>query len=385
MLLGAPSKNGKRKKGKKGPLSRAVSFLLVIIFIIGAVWMSLNYDTLKLSSAGKAIFGFLSGKKEAAQELRFDVYSDSVFAPFEGGLAVASGSGIQMFDLKGENLDSESVILQDPALMGGGKIAVIWSTGSRDFYVLGEKDGIEKHKTDENVINVSVNDGDWVAVSAEENECRGAVTVYNSKLKPVYKWSSGEGYLISAALSDTGDKMAALTMTGSGSKVTCFSLNSEEQKGSYLSENATLFDIAYLSSYRICSLSENSALFLSEKAEFISSYDFTDGYLKDYSLEGTGFMALVIGKYKTGNTGTIVTLSADGSVLGSISIKKEVLSVSACGKFLAVLFDGELVIYRSDMTEYARLADVKNVRQVIARQDGSAILISNSGAAIYTP
>lgn len=385
MLQGVPSQKNRRKKGGRGPLKRAVSFLAVIIIAIGVVWLSLNFDTLGEIFAGTAIGNFFATDKEAAEELRFDVYSDSVFTGIEGGLAVASGSGMQLYDLKGETLDAQSVILQNPTVMGGGGKAVVWSAGSGDFYVLGKKDGIVRQKTDENVISVSINRDDWIAVSAEESGYRGAVTVFNSKLKSVYKWYSGEGYLIGAALSEASDKMAALTITGEGSKVSCFALSGQEQRGSYISENAMLFDVAYLSSFRICTLAENMAVFLDDKAEFISSYDFSDGYLKDYSMEGSGFLALVIGKYKTGSAGSIVTLSTDGGVLGSIDIKREALSISAAGKFLAVLYDDELIIYRSDLTEYARLDDVTNVRQVCANTDGSVLMLTSSGAVVYAP
>lgn len=385
MLLGVPSQKNRRKKGGRSPLKRAVSFLALVIFAIGAVWLSLNLDTVGEFFAGTAIGNFLTREKEAAEELRFDVYSDSVFAGIEGGLAVVSGSGMQLIGIEGETHDTQSVILQNPAVMAGGGRAVVWSVGSGDFYVLGKRDGIVRQKTDENVINVSINKNDWVAVSAEESGYRGAVTVFNSKLKSVYKWYSGEGYLIGAALSDTNDRMAALTITGEGSKISCFALSGQEQKGSYISENAMLFDVAYLSSYRICALAEDTAVFLDERAELISSYDFSDGYLKDYSMQGSGFLALVIGKYKTGSAASIVTLSTDGSVMGSIDIKREVLSISAAGKFLAVLYDDELIIYRSDLTEYARLDDVTNVRQVCASPDGSVIMLTNSGAVVYSP
>jgi len=385
MLLGDPPSKNKGRKGRRSPLKRAVSFLALLVLVLGAVYLTLNYDALSQRLTDTIVGNLLfKREREAAEELKFDVYSDSVIACLDGGLAVASGSGMQLVDIGGETVDSESVILQDPAVSGGTNRAVVWSTGSKDFYVLGLKEGIEKHKTDENVINVSINKEDWIALSAEEEGYKGAVTVYNNKLKSVYKWYSGEGYLIDAALSDISDKMAALTITGSGSKVTCFALSGQEERGSYISENALLFDLAFLGPNRICALGENSAVFLSDRGELISSYSFSDGYLKDYSMDGSGFLTLVIGKYKTGSAASIVTLSADGGVLGSIDIKKEVLSISACGKYLAVLYDDELAIYKSDLSEHARASDVANARQVLARPDGSAVLLTNSGAVVFS-
>jgi len=384
MLVGDPAKNDKGGNGGRSPLRRAVSLLAIIALILCAVLVSLNYDALSQRLGGTIIGDLFSREKEPAEEIRFDVYSDSVFACFDGGIAVASGPGMQLVDAGGETVDTETVILQDPAVMAGNKKAVVWSTGSKDFYVLGIKDGIQKYKTDENVINISINREDWIALCAEEEGYRGAVTVYNSKLKSVYKWYSGEGYLIDAALSELSDKMAALTITSSGSKISCFNMSGQEERGSYISENTLLYDLAYLSTNRICALGENAAVFLSDRAEFISSYSFSDGYLKDYSMDGSDFLSLVIGKYKTGSAASIITLSPDGSVLGSIDIKREVQSISACGKYLAVLYDDELVIYRSDLSELKRVPEVTNVRQVVMRADGSVVMLTNSGAVVLS-
>ncbi len=359
------------KRKKRGFATRFIVVLLVIIAALGAVLFALyNKDNQNNEANSKGI--------------RFDVSSDNKFVWVNSGLAVASGAGTQLIDAKGDMLSSSTAMMQKPAITGGGDNAAAWSIGSKNFYSVG-KSGAETVETSGAVINISMNSEGLIAVAAEESGYKGAVTVYTKKLKPMYKWSSGEGYLLDAALSDTGEKMAALTMSGSGSRVSTFSLKSTEAKGSYSNENKVFFDIEYISSSRICLLSEDEAVFLNDKAEAVSNYSFSNGFLKDYSLDGSGFAVLAIGKYKTGEAASLVTLSSDGKVIGNISISGDVLSLSARGKYVAALYNDRLVIYNSNMTEHKVVNEVANIKQVLMREDGSVVMISNSGALIHRP
>ncbi len=364
--------NTGEKTKNRGWILRFFLVLLVLTVSVSAALLAIGNN------------GFSFGKSDFKQ-ISFDVNAGNLYAWIEDGLVVASGTGIQLIGAGGETLAADTVILQNPAVARSAALAAVWSTGGKDFYTVGKEKGIVRTSLDRKIINLYVNRENWVAVSAQEEGYRGSVSVYNSKLKPVYKWSSGDAYLVDAAISDSSDKMAAYTISESGSRVQFFQLNSTEQKGSYTCENTVLLDLAYLSNSSVCALSMNSAFFLNDKGSLISRYDFTDGYLKDFSLEGSGFAALLIGKYKAGSSGTIVTLSPAGAELGKLDVKSEILSFSVSGKYVAVLYSDSLVIYRSDMTVYAKAADISSIRQVLMRPDGSVVMLSNSGAAIYKP
>lgn len=361
-----------KKAAKRGKRSRVLLIILILAVSAAAVFIALKKNPLKTKGA-------------SSKQITFDVNAGNIYAWTDDGLLIASGTGMQLISENGDTLVAGSAVLQNPAMAHGTNMAAVWSVGSKDFYTVSKAKGAQKTSTGREVINASVNNENWVAVSALEDGYNGAVNIYNNKMKPVYKWSSGDGYLVDAAVADSCDKMAAITINDSGSKVQFFSLNSTDQKGSYTLENTVLFDLAYVGASSVCALSDSSAIFLNDKGNLISKYDFSDGYLRDYSFDGSGFAALVIGKYKAGNSGTIVTLSPTGAALGKLDINSEILSVSARGKYLAVLYTDTMVIYRSDLTVYAKVDDTASVRQVLMRPDGSVVLLSNSGAAVYKP
>lgn len=81
----------------------------------------------------------------------------------------------------------------------------------------------------------------------------------------------------------------------------------------------------------------------------------------------------------------LVTVSSDGTEMASLDSSQEVLSMSAAGKYIAVLYSDSLVLYTPQLQEYARLDGTEYARSVIMREDGTAVLIGSSSAWLYIP
>ena len=74
-----------------------------------------------------------------------------------------------------------------------------------------------------------------------------------------------------------------------------------------------------------------------------------------------------------------------GTVKGSLDLNQQVLSLSAAGRYLAVLTGDRLDIYTSDLSLYSSLEGTQGARKVLLMEDGSAILISEDSASFYVP
>ena len=83
--------------------------------------------------------------------------------------------------------------------------------------------------------------------------------------------------------------------------------------------------------------------------------------------------------------GRLVTVDSQGRELASLDIDEEVMSLSAAGKYVAVLYQDHLTIYDKDLQEYAVLKDVSAAGTVLMRSDGSAVLTGASAASLYLP
>jgi hypothetical protein len=83
--------------------------------------------------------------------------------------------------------------------------------------------------------------------------------------------------------------------------------------------------------------------------------------------------------------GQLVTVAPDGTELGRLDVSEEVLSVSAAGRYLAVLYGDSLVIYNQELQVYASLQGTDFATGVLVRKDGSALLLSADNASVFLP
>ena len=80
-----------------------------------------------------------------------------------------------------------------------------------------------------------------------------------------------------------------------------------------------------------------------------------------------------------------MTVGTDGEEIASLDVNGEILSVSAAGRYVAVLYTDSLVIYNPDLQVYATLKGTGYAREALMRSDGSALLIASESAKLFLP
>lgn len=133
------------------------------------------------------------------------------------------------------------------------------------------------------------------------------------------------------------------------------------------------------------SVSDKGISFTNGTDTVLGAYSYGGLYLRQYSLGGSGFVALLLNRYQAGSIGTLVTVDETGEVIASLDVAQEVLDISACGNYLAVLMSNSLVIYDRELQEYSRLTDTDYANRVLMEEDGSALVIGGSQAFRYLP
>lgn len=84
---------------------------------------------------------------------------------------------------------------------------------------------------------------------------------------------------------------------------------------------------------------------LSSDGTLSGSYRYEYPYLRGSSMDGDNYAALLLSRYRSGSTTKLVTVSSDGTEMASLDSSQEVLSMSAAGKYIAVLYSDSLVLY----------------------------------------
>ena len=132
-------------------------------------------------------------------------------------------------------------------------------------------------------------------------------------------------------------------------------------------------------------LGESSLITLDKNGTNRCEYIFDPGYLKGYTLDGDGFAVFLLGKYRAGSATVAVTIDHDGLVLGGIPLTRQVLSMSARGRYVALLDGHELNIYTKNLSVYDTLDDTQGARHVALCEDAGALLADSQEAWFYIP
>jgi hypothetical protein len=370
--------NKKRRKG------RGLKFLVSVILLaaVSVVAAVLIMNNGKLTAEGfSRLFSNLDEKTEAASFL-FDAGPDADLASFGGGLAVATTNGLQVFDRYGDNSFSDTMYLASPTLVVGGNAGAAYDLGGRSLALFNTTGVIKSITTKGNIISACLNSDGWLALCTQESGFKGLVTVYNAKGDEVYYWKSANGYTLSAEVSPKNRELAILTLTEDGSRIVFFALNSTDEKSSCTFSGTLVTDIAYIDGDSVLAVSEDRLAAVHEDGACDTLIDYTDKYLAGYSTDGDGFTALVLNDYLVGEQGGIVTVDRSGKTLGTLATDRKVLSLSAGGDYLAVLYSDRLVIYKKNLEECASYDDTAGAVRAIMRPDGTALVVTAHSAEV---
>ena len=115
-----------------------------------------------------------------------------------------------------------------------------------------------------------------------------------------------------------------------------------------------------------------------------SGVSWADKHLRRYTLSGDGFAAALLGKYRAGSQAELWVIDGKGQ-RRVLELNEQVMSISAAGRYLAVLTGDRLDIYTDQLEPYNTLEGTQGARTVLLMPDGSAILISADSAGFYIP
>lgn len=362
----------------------AAVLVVVLLAVLAAAWLDLtSFDGLRRA---------LSYDKAAVSEntYRYDNDRTNCFALLGDRLLVVSSTRMAVLADDGTEIYSKEVRFDSPALTVGGRTAAVYDVGGTALYILGEK-GLVRDLSEETgggVISAQLNSSDMLALVTEKGGYKSSLSVYTSLFERAFTFNSSNRYMLDACVERDG-KHVAVAMAGAedgafACRVVRYALDQETSVSECTAGDALVYELGSLGGTLVAVMDDRFVAF-SGDGSLAGSCSYAYPHLRGSTLGGTDFGALVLSRYRSGSTGRIVTVGAQGNLLASLDIQREVLSVSAAGKYLAVLYADELVIYTSDLAEYASISDTQYARGVLMRPDGSAVLLGSSEGWLAVP
>ena len=378
------------EKKPRRKLRGCLIFFLTLVAVLGVVVFAAYRDGTGFDALRRYL-NYGSVEKAGGESVYdYDASASNRFAALGDRLVVLSDTRLRVLNASGGEVWSTAVNMSAPALHSGGGKAVAYDVGGTVLYVVDQNGEVLTLTTSEEepFISATLNGDGWLAVTAKLKGYKGCVRVYNSDMEEVFLFRSSRRFVSDAWVAGKGSALAAVTLgQESGtfvSNVVLYHLTEEEPYGNYDVTDGLAAATGWVDG-KLAVVSDTSLIFADTKGTVEATCSYSGDHLREYDLNGDGFAAVLLNRYQTGSVGRLVTVAADGTELGSLDVSEEIQDISACGKYLAVLYLDRLVIYNPMLEAYASLKGTEAVRGVLMRSDGSALLLFSESAKLFLP
>lgn len=379
-------------KKKPNIFVRLLAFLVTLALLLGAVAAvvyrdRLNFDSIRRWFVYRSLEKSDSGQTESFQ---YDSAGKGGYSRVGDDLLVWSTAGVRLYSSGGVEYLNESLTLNRPVADTCGSAALIYDTGGNVLHTYEDRSTSFVLNTEQGheILSARMGPGGSFAVTTRESGYKGVVTVYSSGGHPVVGIRISTRFVTDGLLSDDGKTVAVLTVGQDEdvfeSGLDLYALDGDVPFASYSLGNNAILDLRADGS-AFWALGESSLSVARADGSAAVHYDYAGRYLKDYALEGDGFSALLLGKYRAGSGAALVTVGADGQELASLDLEDQVLDLDASGRYVAVLTAAGLTLYTKDLQLYDALENTMGARSVVLRSDGTAFLVGGETARLYIP
>lgn len=381
---------------KKNLILRILAFLVTLILIACAIFLVANRDKLSMDAV-KRYFAYHSLERtDSGRAESFD-YSPSatdVFAAVGNDLLVCSTGGVRLYSGGGVCYVEETMVLEQPAIEVCGETAAVWSVGGDTVYLYRDRERYGKlNDLNGSILSVRLNSSGWLAVTTRSSGYKAVVAVYNSELTRLMDFRLSDSFVNDAVVTDDCNSLA---VTSLGQQSASFESTLSLYDISSRQESGVEYDLipsmsASLGNNVILDLNGDSAVWCIGdtgisvlQGSSIETWSYQEQHLKNYAFSEE-FAAVLVGKYRAGSQAELYTIDSQGTPSVGRVISEQVLSLSACGKYVAVLTADRLDIYTQSLDRYATLEGTSGAQKVLMRDDGTALLIGSSTAHLYVP
>ena len=361
------------KHTKQKNTQRISAVILTLLVIVLAVLVFLYRDMLSPSSLSQSSED-LSDIISESEPFTYETGSRQMFALMGSNLAVASSTGLQLLDNKGNTVSREVFSMTNPAVCSCESSCAFYDVGGNSLRIFKDGEFVDFER-DSEIISVSVNSAGYYAVAGYEAGYKGSVTVYDAQLNAVYEWFSGSGYIVDAAVSPDSRTLGVLCIESTGSVVHLFHFDSIEEYAYASVADELAFRLSFDEGGSLCLLSEKSIHFFSSGGKELSSYSFGEDYLANYELS-EDIWAVVLSKYVSGSDVTLLSFGSNGNKAGSVSLSAEPLSLSSQGGKLLVLGSSDAALYSHDLRLQKQNHVVPGFVSAVLLPKGSVLLLS---------
>ncbi|MGM9537124.1 MAG: DUF5711 family protein [Candidatus Onthomonas sp.] len=373
-------------------LLRVLTLILTILLVLGGVLLVLNRDRINLDSVKRYLTYRALERSDEGQGVEFPIANEdgTIFAALGDSILACSGNRILLYSDSGTAYVDMETALSQPVITTAGNYALVYDAGGSQLYLFSGRQLVFQYATegDYALISAQVNENGWLAVVEQASGYKGAVTVYNASHKEMITENISSSFVMDAAVSPDNRQLAVLTIEQQdlsfASTLTMYNVSDGESTVSAVVSDTPALELRW----------DDSGLWFQEQSglrlvgtdcQVLGQWEDESLYLRGYSLHGDGFAVEYFSRSRAGSVGQVVVVDSQGNAVASLDVGEEVLSITAAGRYIALLTNSRLTIYTSDLTEYAVLDNTNGILQALVRTDGTAVLVMGETANVFLP
>lgn len=152
-------------------------------------------------------------------DLGYRAGSDYAMQSFQKDLLLYNNQNMKVLNQKGETLWSVDLSLSSPLIETGGAYVLAADLGGNHamaLYKKGEK--VQDYQITKDIISAKVNKKGTVAFATAADGYKGSVAVIDKKGRELFRWNSGDGYIMDLDISDNGHYLAVAQLSAQGTQ-----------------------------------------------------------------------------------------------------------------------------------------------------------------------
>ncbi|MBO5364400.1 MAG: hypothetical protein J6A56_02930 [Clostridia bacterium] len=152
-------------------------------------------------------------------DLGFRAGSNYAMQPFQKELLLYNNQNMKVINHKGETRWSVDLSLSSPLVeQGGAYVLAADLAGNHAATLYRNGEVVRDYQITKDIISAKVNKKGTVAIATAADGYKGSVAVIDKKGRELFRWNSGDGYIMDLDISDNGHYLAVAQLSSEGAQ-----------------------------------------------------------------------------------------------------------------------------------------------------------------------
>ena len=346
------------------------SLLAVLaVFLIG--FLIANRDNISIDNLrrlfAKIDVNVTASSGGADAPIPFDFDSDAVVGTFKDGLVRLTPSRLTIMDSRGTEFFTTNTGFSAPRLLTTGRFVIAYDCGGNRLVVTNSFSVVFEKTLEEPILTVTANEKGHIAVITMGDRHKNTLHIFGNRFEEIFTWQSAERYLLSAALSAGGDRVALSCYNtadaGNNAEIVCIRTGKDEI---YWETPVSSLPIAisYKDGSTLAALFSDRLAFYGGKGKEENVWSLAHNFIQKFDLSPENRSVLVLSDGKLGDS-VIYTVDNKGKALQETALETLVSDLDVRDDKVAALGENETIILSlSSLRITHRMENEGNIRKV---------------------